>query len=898
MKRFKKIVVSCVAVTFVLLQVAEAQKLTMKSPDGRTELSVNLDETVNYSVTHGGKLVLDKSAIGLKLSDGRMLGSKPKLASKKERSASEEVKSPFYRSSVIKAGYSELDIKLKDGLGILFRTYNQGVAYRFYTTFKNEITIADEVAQFNFDADYTAYLSHTTNTNDQFAMAFQNIYEVKPLSQSDSTLAFLPVTVDLTNGKKLTITESDLEAYPGMFVRADQSAKALNGVFAPYPSKSDIHTWRYVQYVTERDNYIARTAGKRVFPWRILAISDNDTEMPVNDLVYLLASPNRIGDYSWVKPGKVAWDWWNNWGVYGVDFQVGINMDTYKHYVDFASRYGIEYVILDEGWYDTQNGNMMKVVPQLDLPELIAYGKSKGVGIVLWTVFNVLDSQLDIACEHYSKMGAKGFKVDFLDRDDQTAVEMTYRIAEATAKHHLFLDLHGFYKPTGLNRTYPHIINFEGVFGMEEAKWSSIDKNMPQYDVTFPFIRMMAGPVDFTPGAMRNATHGDFRPIYSNPMSQGTRCHQLAMYVVHDSPLTMLCDAPTLYDLEPQYTAFVASIPVETDETKILAGEMGHYIVSARRKATTWHVGGMTNWGEREVKVDFSFLKPNQKYRATIMSDGVNAHRQASDYRVEELTVDSKSYISVSMVSGGGFVIRLEETDKVSTVPMSLSISPFYKKYIDADGIPVVSSHHVDNKAHYVTKQVINLMLSKRADVKKAMVDKKCKVMIIGQNENVCDLPEYAHVCNTPENISFLNKRARGFGGAPEDATSASFGEENVLCLDGDRYRGESILVHEFAHIIHTIGIVGVNPDFDNQLETLRRKAEAKGLWKDTYALSDMYEYFAEAVQSFFNCNRYSEKPDGVHNDINTREKLKNYDPEMYNLLLQYFPEVDLDLCR
>ncbi len=649
------------SVMIVTAQIASAKSYVIKSPNNKIELTVTLDEAIHYSVKSSGQIVLDESVIALQLLDGGTLGENPKVVSKKERTVNEEIKSPFYRFASVKDNYRELDLKLKNGYGVQFRAYDQGVAYRFYTLLKNEITIANEVAQFNFDADYTAYLSHSTNPKDPLAMAFQNIYEVKPLSQSDSLLAFLPATIDLTNGRKLTITESDLEAYPGMFVQADQSGKSLSGVFAQHPAKFDYYPWRYQKYVTERSDYIAKTQGTRTFPWRILAVSENDTEMPVNDLVYLLGSPNRIGDYSWVKPGKVAWEWWNNWGVYDVDFQAGINMDTYKHYIDFASKYALEYVVLDEGWYDPKSGDMMKVIPELDLAGLIEYGQSKGVGIVLWTVFNVLDSKLEEACRHYSTMGVKGFKIDFLDRDDQEAVEMTYRIAEETAKHKLFIDLHGFYKPTGINRTYPHIINFEGVFGMEEAKWSTIDKNMPLYDVTFPFIRMLAGPVDFTPGAMRNATKSDFKPIYSNPMSQGTRCHQMAMYVVHDSPITMLCDSPTLYEKEPEYTAFLSSIPVETDETKILSGELGQYIVSARRNGSTWHIGGMTNWDEREVKVDFSFLKPNQKYRATIYKDGVNANRQGSDFSVETLTTDSDSVVDIYMASGGGFVMRLEE---------------------------------------------------------------------------------------------------------------------------------------------------------------------------------------------------------------------------------------------
>lgn len=640
------------------LQAEETFEL--RSPNQRITVTITLDTMLHYSINHNGKMVLDESTIGLEMSDGTILGSYPSLVSKEENWVKEMVATPFYRFSNIEDHYRQLTLNMENDYTIQFRVYNQGVAYRFVIDKQGEVIVKNEIAEFKFDQDYITYMAHTTNDKDPFAMAFQNTYSIKSLSQVDSALVFLPVTVDLREKLKVTITESDLEDYPGMFVRANQSEKTLKGVFAPYPKEFDYYPWRCQQYVTERADFIAKTAGKRSFPWRILAISEDDREMPINNLVYLLASPNRIGDTSWIKPGKSAWEWWNNWGVYHVDFHAGINMETYKYYIDFASRYGLEYVILDEGWYDPKGGDMMTVVPQLDLPELVAYGKSKGVGLVLWTVFNVLDTQLEEACIHYAQMGIKGFKIDFLDRDDQTAVEMTYRIAEETAKHRLFLNLHGYFKPTGINRTYPHIINFEGVFGLEEAKWSSVEKDMPLYNVTFPFIRMMSGPVDYTPGAMQNATKSDFQPIYSNPMSQGTRCHQLATYIVFDSPFTMLCDAPTRYEKEPDYTAFLSSIPVETDETRILSGKLGEYIVSARRYGEIWHVGALTNWTEREVEVKFDFLEDDKKYKATLFKDGLNANRQGSDYSVETLNITSASSLTISLASGGGFAVRIE----------------------------------------------------------------------------------------------------------------------------------------------------------------------------------------------------------------------------------------------
>lgn len=376
---------------------------------------------------------------------------------------------------------------------------------------------------------------------------------------------------------------------------------------------------------------------------------------------YALASPNRIGDCSWIKTGKAAWEWWNDWGISGVDFKAGINMETYRHYIDFAAENGLEFVILDEGWYNPGKGDMLTPIPELDLEELVRYGKQKGVDLMLWTVFNVLDDQLEEACRKYSAMGIAGFKVDFLDRDDQTAVEMAYRIAEMTTKYKLTLDLHGFYKPTGLDRTYPNVINYESVFGMEEMKWSTVEKDMMEYDVTMPYIRMMAGPVDYTPGAMRNASRKDFKPVYCNPMSQGTRCHQLAAYIVHDSPLTMLADNPTVYRKEQECTDFIASLPNKgIDETRVLQGRLGEYIITARRVGTSWYVGGMTDWNAREVTLDFGFLGDG-RYEVTLFRDGVNADKQATDYRKETFSVDKNTRKTLRMASGGGLAMAIKK---------------------------------------------------------------------------------------------------------------------------------------------------------------------------------------------------------------------------------------------
>ena len=901
MKNNKKLSFAILSLLLLIGNVslaAKEKKYVLSSPDGTLKVEISTGNELAYQVMHGNDTILSHSNIALVLEDGTIVGKTPRITGERRKKIKDNIESPFYRFKEFVATGNELDLKLKGGFGIIFRAYNEGVAYRFYTTQSSDIIIKDEQAEFNFNKDYMAYLPYTTNDKKPMAMAFQNVYDITPLSKAQPKLAFLPVTVDC-GSVKLTLLESDLEAYPGMFVQSQQGKYGLKGVFAPYPAKTDFYPWRKQEYVAETTDFISRSCGSRSYPWRVLAITEKDTDMPVNNLVYALASPNRIGDTSWIKTGKVAWDWWNDWNLKGVPFKAGINMDTYKYYIDFASRNGLEFIVLDEGWYAPKSGDMLTVIPELDLPELIAYGKSKGVEIVLWTVFNVLDSQLEAACKKYADMGIKGFKVDFLDRDDQTAVEMVYRIAEMTSRYKLTLDLHGIYKPTGINRTYPHIINFESVFGMEEVKWTDIKNNMPLYDVTFPYIRMMAGPVDYTPGAMRNATKADWRAMYYTPASMGTRCHQLAAYIVHDSPFTMLCDAPTNYLNEQECVDFMASLPVEVDSTFIASGELGKYIVTVRKKDVNWYIGGMTNWDERDVQLDFSFLPEGVSYTAVLFKDGVNANKQAEDYRKETIRIDKDSRLTLHLASGGGFAMKLELCPvhgQVTGIPEGKNIPSFYQKYIETEGLYVTSSGKVSDEALLKACDIISLMLAKRPDVKAHMVKKGCHVMVIGKDEETCDLPEFAHICNCEDSIKYWNWRARGFGGAPEDEFSSSCGEENLLALPQDKYAGENILIHEFAHLIHTVGIVGVEPGFNERLEALRQHAIRKGLWEKTYAVSNKEEYFAECVQSFFNCNRYAEPANGVHNWVNRRTKLKTYDPDMYRLLQEYFYEIEIPI--
>ena len=636
---------------------AIAKDYIVSSPNGK--LTVTVSDNGHLNVTHNGNDVVSIDAdMALKGTATCFSGKNIKYLGKKQ--LKETIRSPFYRQSSFQMNGNQIDIRLNGGIGLQVRAYDEGVAYRFFTT-RKEAVIDNETAHFRFPSDSKAWLAYSTNDHKPFAMGFQNYYDETPLSKAKDKYAFLPATIQ-SGGVKVTILESDLRNYPGMFLKASQEGETtvLSADFAKYPKKMGYYKWRGMSYVEETEDYIAKSTGARTYPWRVMAITEQDTEMPVNNLVYALATPNQIGETDWIKLGKVAWDWWNDWNLKGVDFEAGINTRTYQYYIDFAAKNNIPYIVLDEGWYESAKGDIMNPIAAIDLQSLIDYGRQKNVGIVLWTVFNVLDEHLVEACEQYQKMGIKGFKVDFLDRNDQAAVEMAERIAKTCADYKLFVDYHGFYTPTGMNRTYPNILNYEGVFGMEEVRWAKKETDMPKYDVTFPFIRMMAGQVDFTPGAMRNGTKENWVECYQNPVSMGTRCHQLACYVVHDSPFTMLCDAPTNYEREQPCVDLITSIPDMFDETRILQGSIGHYIVTARINNNDWYIGGQTNWDGREVAFSLNFLSPGE-YQATIATDGINANHNAEDYRIERKTVKSSDQMKLKLASGGGFVMILKQ---------------------------------------------------------------------------------------------------------------------------------------------------------------------------------------------------------------------------------------------
>ena len=658
----KKLLLSAL---LMLCVSAYAQKqYTLQSPDKDISVTIEAGEQLTYSVMHGNTCVLAPSPIGMQLGDGTMLGTKPVVKNAKTSSVNQTLASPLYKKVEIPEVYEELTLTFKGNYKVVFRAYDAGVAYRFETDFRKPIIIENETADFNFDADYQALIPYVNARkgegdfiNQQFYNSFENTYTHTPLSKMEpERLAFLPVLVELNDGKKAVITESDLEDFPGLYLRNEKGKNGFTAVHAGYPKVEEQGGHNNLQYVVkERESFVAKTAGKRAFPWRIVTISESDKELANNDLVYLLASPCRVNNLSWIKPGKVAWDWWNAWNIYGVDFKAGINNDTYKYYIDFASQFGIEYVILDEGWAVNKQADLFQVVPEIDIKELVDYGAERNVGIVLWAGHAAIDKDMERVCKFYSEMGVKGFKVDFMDRDDQKVVDFYYRMAETAARYHLFIDFHGAYKPTGLNRTYPNVLNHEGVYGLEQAKWDN-QSDLVVNEVTIPFIRMVAGPLDYTQGAMKNANKNNFAAIYTEPMSQGTRCRQLAEYVIFESPFNMLCDSPSNYMKEEECTQFIANVPTTWDETVVLDGKVGEYLVIARRKDFHWYVGAIPNWEERDLYLDLSVLPNFGAKSGHIFRDGPNANRVAKDYVSEQAQVWGNT-VKVHLAKGGGAVM-------------------------------------------------------------------------------------------------------------------------------------------------------------------------------------------------------------------------------------------------
>ena len=663
--------------TLLCSVMLSAKEYELLSPDGKISVHIASGERLLWSVTRGNEVLIAPSEASLRLLDGTVYGSGSKFLKSLRRSVNQMVKAQNFKRSQVHDSFNELTLVAKD-FDLVFRAYDDGVAYRFVT--KYPVTVESETAEFSFPEDYriwTSYVKEQGTFDRQFFSSFENIYADIRMSEWDANrLAMLPLTVRTDNDIALCITEADLLNYPGMYLHNGNASTTMKGIFAAAPDEIEQGGHNMLQgLVKKRKPFIYRGECAESLPWRIVAVAEKEYKLADNDLVYRLSKPSK-GDFSWVRPGKVAWDWWNDWNIHGVDFRAGINNDTYKYYIDFASENGIEYVILDEGWAVNLKADLLDVVPEIDLPMLCSYAKSKGVGLVLWAGYWAFNRNMEEVCRHYSQMGIVGWKIDFMDRDDQDMVAFYEKAARTAAKYHQIVDFHGAFKPAGLTRTWPNVLNFEGVAGLEQVKWASDDYDMVTYDVTIPFTRLVAGPADYTQGAMRNACKGNFKAVWSEPMSQGTRCRQLAQYVIYDAPFTMLCDSPSNYMKEKECTRFISEVPTVWDETVAVDGRIGEYVLMARRSGDKWYIAGLTDWNSREVSIDLKPFASNGKI--TLWSDGINADRAACDYRKSEIAYQDN--ITVQMAPGGGFVLV------ISNHSANKSFFPGKQVWEDTDG--------------------------------------------------------------------------------------------------------------------------------------------------------------------------------------------------------------------
>jgi alpha-glucosidase len=629
----------------------------LQSPDGHISVGLTVGQTIRWSVNHDATEVITPSAISMTLADGEIFGKKTSVKNAKTLTEDRYIRTPFYKKDSVHDHYNQITLFCKENYGLVFRAYDDGVAYRFFTQKNDSLTITGEEANFNFKDDDKTFLPFVNDyrNKDRFTTSFEAHYDQLHLSSLPAdSLAFLPILVDLGPPKAAVILEADLQDYPGMYL-VSGGRQSLQGVFAKYPIEETTGGYNNINYVVNRrSDYIARTQGTRSFPWRVVVISSSDRQLLDNDMMQRLAAPPPPMDFTWIKPGKVAWDWWNNWNLSHVDFKAGINVPTYKYYIDFAAKNKLEYIIIDEGWSDDNDLGKFK----LDIQAIVDYGREKNIGVIVWATWYSLHLNTAEQFGKFAKMGIKGFKIDFIDRDDQKMVSSLYRIAASAAANHLLVDFHGMYKPSGLQRTYPNVVNCEGVKGLENMKWGTTDQ--PGYDVTIPFIRMVSGPMDYTPGGMRNATKDGFRAVNANPMTQGTRCHQLAMYTVFEAPLQMLADNPTTYQREQECTDYISSVPTIFDQTAALDGKVGEFVALARRKGDTWFAGAMTNWDPRALTIDLSFLGEGS-YRAILFEDGLNANKDATDYTKTVSTVSAKDKLTIKMASGGGWAAKFEK---------------------------------------------------------------------------------------------------------------------------------------------------------------------------------------------------------------------------------------------
>ena len=624
-----------------------AKPISLTSPNGKIKIDIDLAESVSYSVSYEGEAVLEDCVIGMNI-DNQVLGNNPKLKSVKKGviNKSEKPAVPI-KNAVVNDYCNTLTLKLKGDYSIEWRAYDDGVAYRFVTAKKGKVKVFDEIGDYHFPENSVATMSQNGSFRCNYEEKYQQI-NVNDYKSSDK-MNYPPLYVQTPTGIQVLMSESGLEDYPCLFFKSNDK-HGMKAVFPKYPLEVKQEFDRFMIPSKEAD-YIAETEGTRNFPWRFFVISKDARDIVANEMEYKLAVPCVLDDTSWIRPGQVSWDWWNGRQAWGVDFVAGCNEDTYKHYIDFASKYHIPYIILDEGWA-VNTADPLTSNKDIDLQRLIAYGKQKGVDLIIWLTWLEVERNMNLF-EQYAKWGIAGVKIDFMDRSDQWMVNYYERVCKEAAKHHILVDFHGAFKPAGLERKYPNLLSYEGVLGLEQG-----GRCQPENTNWIPFIRNAVGPVDFTPGGMINVQPQDNHSTSAVAMASGTRAYQMALYVMFSTGLQMLADCPTRYYQNPDCTEYIASVPVLWDETKVLLAEPGKYVVMARRSGKKWFVGAINDGQRRDLNVDLSFIG-NGNFKMTAFADGINADRQAMDYKRTETNLTDKN-TTLHLARNGGFAAVIE----------------------------------------------------------------------------------------------------------------------------------------------------------------------------------------------------------------------------------------------
>lgn len=634
---------------FLIIQQAYSQSFEIQSPDERIRLAVDVEEGIAWSASLDGHTVIQKAEIGMDFLSGLDFGADPDILEHSITKNADMIHPVIpHKDAEIKDEFVQLTLTFTGRYQLNLRAYNDGVAYQFIDGSESGRKVKSEQLSLTFPEGSRSLFPQ----EESMYSHNERLYLDKSLAEiSQEEFCSLPVLF-VTDDAKVLFTETALHDYPGMFMRGNGNT-TMDAIFPRFVLEavdSEAEPDRN-QTIAKQAEYIAEVTGNRAYPWRLFIISDDDRTFVESNLAFQLSKPCVLENTGWIKPGKVAWDWYNANNIYGVDFKSGLNTATYKYFIDFAAANGIEYVILDEGWTKSTT-EILDFNPDMDVPELIGYGKEKGVELILWVLWKPLDANLVQILETYKGWGVKGIKVDFMQRNDQYMVSSYERIARECARLELLVDFHGAFKPSGLRRMYPNVINYEGVKGSENNKWSK--DITPDHNVTIPFIRMAAGPMDYTPGAMVNKQETNFAISFERPMSLGTRAHQVAMYVVYEAPLQMLCESPSRYYKEQETVDFIVQIPTVWDETIVLHGSVGNYIALTRRKGDKWYLGAMTDWDPRDLDLGLSFL-PDGAYKMEVFKDGANADRFAEDYQKELLEVSRNSKITARMAPGGGW---------------------------------------------------------------------------------------------------------------------------------------------------------------------------------------------------------------------------------------------------